>query len=66
MQNMHTAFVALTSCEANDMFANSRKNPLEARWLVSMSGMVTGVRLRDTKVANRLITLPQVHFHLEE
>ena len=27
---MHTALMALTSCEANDIVANSRKNPLEA------------------------------------
>ena len=30
LQQMHTALVALTSCEANDIVANSRKNPLEA------------------------------------
>ena len=29
-QQMHTAPVALTSQEANDIVANSRKNPLEA------------------------------------
>ena len=27
---MHTALIALTSCETNDIVANSRKNPLEA------------------------------------
>ena len=30
LQQMHTALVALTNCEANDIVANSRKNPLEA------------------------------------
>ena len=30
LQQMHTALTALTSCEANDIVANSRKNPLEA------------------------------------
>ena len=32
LQQMHTALMALTSCEANDIVANSRKNPFEA-WL---------------------------------
>ena len=31
LQQMHTALMALTSYEANDIVANSRKNPLEAR-----------------------------------
>ena len=30
LQQMHTALMALTSHEANDIVANSRKNPLEA------------------------------------
>ena len=30
LQQMHTALMALTSCEANDIVTNSRKNPLEA------------------------------------
>ena len=30
LQQMHTALMAFTSCEANDIVANSRKNPLEA------------------------------------
>ena len=30
LQQMHTALMALTSCEANDIVANSPKNPLEA------------------------------------
>ena len=30
LQQMHTALMALTSCEANDIVANSLKNPLEA------------------------------------
>ena len=30
LQQMHTAFMALTSYKANDIVANSRANPLEA------------------------------------
>ena len=30
LQQMHTTLMALTSCEANDIVANPRKNPLEA------------------------------------
>ena len=30
LQQMHTALMALRSYEANDIVANSRKNPLEA------------------------------------
>ena len=30
LQQMHTALMALTSDEANDIVANSRKNPYEA------------------------------------
>ena len=29
LQQMHTALMTLASCEANDVVANSRKNPLE-------------------------------------
>ena len=29
LQQMHTVLMALTSHEANDIVANSRKNPLE-------------------------------------
>ena len=32
LQQMHTALMALTNYEANDIVANSRKNPLDA-WL---------------------------------
>ena len=34
LQQMHTALMALTSCEANDIVANSRKNPFisPGRW----------------------------------
>ena len=31
LQQVHTALMALTSHEANDIVANSRKNPLEAQ-----------------------------------
>ena len=30
LQQMHTELMALTSCETNDIVANSRKDPLEA------------------------------------
>ena len=32
LQQMHTALMALTSYEANDIVAMSRKKPLEAQW----------------------------------
>ena len=45
---MHTALVALTSCEANDIVANSWKNPLEAwRRLQKRYGPTTGGRKRN-------------------
>ena len=48
LQQMHTAFMALTSCEANDIVANSRKNPLEAwRMLQKRSDPKTGGRKRN-------------------
>ena len=31
LQQVHTALMPLTSCEANDIVTKSRKNPLEAR-----------------------------------
>ena len=45
---MHTALVALTSCEANDIVANSRKIPLEAwRRLQKGYDLTTGGRKRN-------------------
>ena len=45
---MHTALVALTSYEANDIVANSRKNPSEAwRKLQTRFGLTTGGRTRN-------------------
>ena len=32
---------------------------------VMMNGMMTGVREDGTKVANKRMTVPQTHFHLE-
>ena len=32
---------------------------------VMMHGMMIGVRLDGTKVANKRMTIPQAHFHLE-
>ena len=48
LQQMHTALMALTSCEANDIVANSRKNPLEAwRRLQKRYDPTTGGRKRN-------------------
>ena len=48
LQQMHTALMALTSCEADDIVANSRKNPLEA-WqrLQKRCDPTTGGRKRN-------------------
>ena len=48
LQQMHTALMALTSYEANDIVANSRKNPLEAcRRLQMRYDLTTGERKRN-------------------
>ena len=48
VQQMHTALVALTSYEANDIVANSRKNPLDAwRRLQTRYDPTTGGRKRN-------------------
>ena len=48
LQQMHTALMALTSYEANDIVANSRKNPLEAwRRLQKRYDPTTGGRERN-------------------
>ena len=48
LQQMHTALMSLTSCEANDIVANSRKNPLEAwRRLQKRYDPTTGGRKRN-------------------
>ena len=48
LQQVHTALMALTSYEANDIVANSRKNPLEAwRRLQKRYGPTTGGRKRN-------------------
>ena len=48
LQQMHTALMALSSCEANDIVANSLKNPLEAwRRLQKRCGPTTGGRKRN-------------------
>ena len=45
---MHTALMALTSCEANDTVASSRKNPLEAwRRVQKRYDPTTGGRIRN-------------------
>ena len=48
LQQMHTALMALTSYETNDIVANSRKNPLEAwRRLQKRYDPTTGGRKRN-------------------
>ena len=48
LQQMHAALVGLTSSEANDIVANSRKNPLEAwRRLQKRYDPTTGGRKRN-------------------
>ena len=48
LQQVRTALVALTSYEASDIVANSRKNPLEAwRRLQKRYDLITGGRRRD-------------------
>ena len=48
LQQMHTAFMALTSDEANDIVSNSRKNPWEAwRRLRKRYDPTTGGRKRN-------------------
>ena len=48
LQQMHTALMALTSYEANDIVASSRKNPLEAwRRLQKRYDPTTGGRKRN-------------------
>ena len=48
LQQMHTTFMALTAYEANDIVANSRKNPSEAwRKLQKRYGPTTGGRKRN-------------------
>ena len=48
LQQMHTVLMALTSYEANDIVANSRKNPLEAwRRLQKRHDPTTGGRKRN-------------------
>ena len=48
LQQMHTTLMALTSYEANDIVANSRKNPLEAwRRLQKRYDPTTGGRKRN-------------------
>ena len=50
LQQMHTALMALTSYEANDIVANSRKNPLEAwRRLQKRYNPTTGGRKRNLR-----------------
>ena len=48
LHQMHTMLMDLTSCEANDIVANSRKNPLEAwRRLQKTHDPTTGGRKRN-------------------
>ena len=47
LQQVHTALMALTSYEANDIVANSRKNPWAWRRLQKRYGPTTGGRKRN-------------------
>ena len=48
LKQLHTELMALTSCEPNDIVANSRKNPLEAwRRLQKRFDPTTGGRKRN-------------------
>ena len=53
LQQMHTALMAFTSNEANDIVANSRKNPLEAwRRLQKRYDLATGRRKTQPSAHN--------------
>ena len=54
LQQMHTALMALTSYEGNDIVANSRKKPLEA-WRLTTSTNV------EREVRNLELVLQQMH-----
>ena len=63
LQQMHTALMALTSYEASDIVANSRKNPLEAwRRLQKRYDPTTGGRKRNLL---RTIISPGMWFLME-
>ena len=69
LQLMHTALMAFTSCEANDIVANSRKNPLEAwRRLQKRCGLTTGGRklnLLRTIISSRRCSLLELQAGIE-
>ena len=66
LQQMHTALMALTSHEANDIIANSRKNPLEAwRRLQKRYDSITACAAHtdQTQTRHRPDTHTQTHTH---
>ena len=69
LQQMHTALMALTSDEANDIVANSRKNPLEAwRRLQKRCDPTTGGRKRNllrTIISPGRCSLLELHAGIE-
>ena len=58
LQQMHTALMALTSYEANDIVANSPAGVWTNGMMtgVVLDGMMTGVLLDGTKVGNKRMT----------
>ena len=69
LQQMHTALTAHTSCEANDIVANSRKNPLGAWWrLQTRYDPTKGGRKRDllrTIISPGRCSLLELHAEIE-
>ena len=69
LQHMHTALMALTSYEANDIVANLRKNPLEAwRRLQKRYDPTTGGRKRNflrTIISPGRCSLLELHAGIE-
>ena len=69
LQQMHTALIALTSYEANDIVANSRKNPLKVWWrLQKRRDPTTGGRERNflrTIISLGLCSLVEIQAGIE-
>ena len=69
LQQMHTALMALTSYEANDIVANSRKNSLEAwRRLQKRYDPTIGGRKRNllcTRISRGRCSLLKLHAGIE-
>ena len=57
LQQMHTALMALTSCEANDIVANSRKNPFISTGRCSLLELQAGIERWESYVSRYEKTL---------